>query len=108
MPLVEGGEHIINIFNVLGPATPNSPGMIPLTYSEVKSWVELTNANLHPWEPEAIVTMSRVFVSQLIRSSSKKEPPPYYRDDRSLEERRQQVMDSFKNTMFPKKKVKKA
>lgn len=39
-------------------------GLAPISWTEIKSWDEVTRGSLRPWEAETIMELSRHFVSK--------------------------------------------
>lgn len=70
------GKYLLNIFSELSTARQNGMnGPMPITYTEIKAYNELTDAALEPWEVDAIRLMDRVFIqetSMIINKEPKK------------------------------------
>lgn len=77
MPPVNNLPFMIEWFDEVGPGSQGMSGLVPLTFTEVKSWAEGTNTELTDWEFRTIVRMSRQFCYQYDISSDPNCEAPY-------------------------------
>ena len=48
-------------FYKAGPATPGLAGVVPISWSELRAWSEMTQTSIQPWMAEALMLMSRAY-----------------------------------------------
>jgi len=65
----------------------------PVTFEEIRAWLDLTGSNLTPWEAETLRVLSEAYVVQLAKSHSPDSQPPY--DARSVDEMRERTQNQF-------------
>ena len=52
-------------------------GITPLTWTEIKSWCEVTQTELSSWEATMVMSLSRHFSSSFNKFDEKDFPTPY-------------------------------
>ena len=65
MPNIKGAEHILHHLNVLGWCSSTGMGITALSYTEIKSYSDLTNTPLDPDEVMLIRQMSSAYCSNV-------------------------------------------
>jgi hypothetical protein len=71
-PLV-AADHLIGYLFSVGPTA----GGEPLTFQEIRAWVDLTGHSLSPWEAETLRTLSAAYASEHFQASDPDRPAPY-------------------------------
>ena len=64
-----------------GRAMPSFNGLSPLTWQEIKAYIELTGAQLESWQAEAIRCMSQAYCAWLKLSENWQQEPPIQPDE---------------------------
>lgn len=64
MPDVGYAEYVLRMLIDIGISSSNGMGLAPISWTEIKSWDEVTRGSLRPWEAETIMELSRHFVSK--------------------------------------------
>lgn len=64
-------------FEEVGPCGYGFDGLVPLTFAEVKAWVDLTAMDVRPWEASMVVRMSKAYCQQHSISDDPMTPPPF-------------------------------
>lgn len=68
-------EHIIHHLNNIGWSSSNGMGVVPISFTEIMAYNELTNAQLSPDEALIIKKMSVAYVSQYQDKNPSKKAP---------------------------------
>lgn len=72
-------------------------GPEPISWTELKSWSDLTQTKITPWEAVLIMKLSKSFVSQLSISKDHSCISPIHEvDEDTLALKRKQISDAFK------------
>lgn len=77
MPPVEHYQHVVSWFKDIGPATVGMAGNVPISYTEIRNWVELLDIEISTFEVTALTTMSKQYCYQSYISEDPKCVPPY-------------------------------
>lgn len=101
MPPVQA-NYMLELFYKSGMYLSGMNGAVRLTWSELQAY-QLTTGKLSAWEAEALMDMSRCYVSMLYSGQEPDCPAPYTTDDIDVVERnRQRVasqIGSFKQSL---------
>jgi hypothetical protein len=62
MPVVQGAEYLVQHLNNLGWCGSSGMGMTPLSFTEIKAYIDVTKASLTPDEVLLIKRMSQLYV----------------------------------------------
>lgn len=82
LPETEGGEHLIEYLEEMGWCRPaGMGGHIPLDWSELNSWQQLTDTPLTTWESLTLRRLSVVYCGQFNKSNDESCPPPWQSQD---------------------------
>jgi hypothetical protein len=65
----------------VGICTSGMNGPVALNWSELKSYCQLTQTELEPWECETLIELSRSYVSFYHKAKEPSTPPPFVTDD---------------------------
>lgn len=97
--LPEIDVFMANIFESIGLFLNGGMGMIPITWSEMDSFLKCSKYELTGWEAEHIIKMSRAYCSMVNQGKEIGCPSPYNlaaNDKSALERNRVIVADKFK------------
>jgi hypothetical protein len=86
LPDAGNAEYLLNHLMSVGICSSGTHSQTPLTWLELKSYNELSGANLDSWECETLIELSRAYVSTLSAARQPDMPPPYVPDDVDVEE----------------------
>ena len=80
----------------VGPANGSGFGLVPIPWSEIRAWRELTGSRLLPWQAEALVLMSRAYAGEFNSVGREKgvSTPPWS-DEETTEKRKATVGEVF-------------
>jgi hypothetical protein len=81
MPDAGGADHLLSHLMQVGICSSGANGAIPLSWSELKSYIELSGSELDSWECETVIELSRAYVSTLSAARQPEMPPPFVTDD---------------------------
>lgn len=91
----KGEEYLLATWREIGMFGHGAMGAVPLTWSEIKAYCELTGVNLDVWEVGVIMRLSRAYVSMLSEAKNPDAEPPYITDE-YLEKRKKAAQDAAK------------
>jgi hypothetical protein len=66
------GEHIWNWFWQLSNRRSQGFGVSPITFSEIKSWLEVRKPIIHDWEIEILTKMDEAFLKGIQETKKEK------------------------------------
>lgn len=72
-------------------------GVTSLSWSEIESWIKVTQINLSTWEKLTIKAMSEAYAGELNSATKKDCPAPYTHVDEALIADRSIVANKLKN-----------
>lgn len=72
-------------------------GIGALSWSEIESWLRVTQMDLSTWEKLTIKTMSEVYASELSVATKRDHPAPYVYVDEVVVANRDAVADKIRN-----------
>lgn len=90
-----GEEYLLATWREIGMFGHGAMGAVPLTWSEIKAYCELTGVKLDAWEVSVIMRLSRAYVSMLSEAKSPDCAPPYITDE-YLDKRKKAAEDAAK------------
>lgn len=101
LPPLESFSFLIELLFEVGPFLSTGMGFIPLTFSELESWQNLTNTELSSWEVTAIQKLSTAYVTEYSEASDKEQPKPYtlkltYEEQTAVSNKLRNVFANFK------------
>jgi hypothetical protein len=82
LPVIDNGFYLIQYLEEMGFCTSNGDKVVPITFTELNSWVESSGLNLSHNERLHIKRMSDTFVRAL-NESGMKGAMPYYSDKKA-------------------------
>ena len=97
LPNLDGAEYLITLLFEAGLVQSTGMGVNPLPWSEIESWLRVTQLDLSVWERLTIKTMSEVYASGLNSSTKKDCPAPYTHVDDVLIADRSVVASKLKS-----------
>jgi hypothetical protein len=77
MPNVDGADYLISLLNEAGLFESNGMGAVPLSWTELHSWLRCTELSLSNWEILSLKQMSEAYVGELNQADKKDRPAPY-------------------------------
>ena len=97
LPEIDDCDHVIQWFFESGMGMSGANGLIALTWQELKSFSDLSGANLSGWESETLINMSRAYTGSYHRSQEPDSPAPWVDDSpETVEQMRANVSAKFK------------
>ena len=106
--LPEANGYLTLCFELSGFCLSGSMGAIPLTWSEVNSFIDSSGYPLNGWEAEQLIKMSRTYCYMLSKAKKVGCPPPYQEgieEEQALQEMRDRVAkqwESFESNLKAK------
>ena len=97
MPSLDGAEYLVQLLYEAGLVQSNGMGATALSWTEIESWIRVTQISLSVWERLLIKSMSEVYAGELSQATAKDRPSPYVHVDEALEINRQVVTAKLKN-----------
>ena len=85
LPNLDGAEYLVTFLFEAGLVQSTGMGVNPLPWSEIESWLRVTQLNLSVWEKLTIKNMSEVYAGALSTSTKKDSVAPYTPTDNALE-----------------------
>lgn len=76
-PPTPGVEHLVGIFFGAGQITQTAQGIVPLTWCEIKAFLELNEVDLCTWEIKLLKRMSEAYCVEYSRGSDPDRKAPY-------------------------------
>jgi hypothetical protein len=70
-------EQLVKWLFEIGPVMSSGMGPMPITWSELKAWQELTGTELEPWEARTLVALSREFAGEAVAAAKIDCPAPF-------------------------------
>jgi len=105
LPEVQNAEYIIEYLFEVGPSMSNGMGLCPISYTEIKAWMDATKTECSPWDVNMIRHLSRVFISQHHESEKENCPAPFnYIVENDIENARKQIDSQLRNIFASRKK----
>lgn len=77
LPLVDGGQYLLDWLFEIGPTLPAGMGSGVLTFSEIATWQQLVGLDLQPWEVRALRRLSGEYLGETHAATDPRRPPPY-------------------------------
>lgn len=77
LPRIKHGEYLLNYLSEIGYTTGSGDSYNALTFTEIKSWIQISGISVTYDEALHIKRLSETFVNAL-RESSRKGATPYY------------------------------
>ena len=77
MPDVTNLTYIIEYLLELGTSLASGFGVTPITWTELRSWLELSELQLDSWESNLLISLSRSFCANYTKFDEKDFPTPY-------------------------------
>ena len=97
LPNLDGAEYLITLLYEAGLVQSTGMGVNSLPWSEIESWLRVTQLKLSVWERMTIKHMSEVYAAELNSSTKKDCPAPYTHVDEALIADRSIVANKLKN-----------
>lgn len=76
-PECDGAEYLVALLQEAGSVLNQGMGPYPLTWTEMESWLNVTELRLSVWEKLTIKEMSEVYAAELSKSTAKHCVAPY-------------------------------
>lgn len=97
MPSLDGAEYLVTLLFEAGLVQSTGMGVTPLTWSEIESWLRVTQLKLSVWEKLTIKNMSEIYAGELSSATKKDSPAPYTHIDKALIADREMIANKLKN-----------
>lgn len=75
--IVPAFSHLKELFFISGQVMQSGHGLLPLTWQELKAFIEVNELELTIWERQVIKKMSDAYCAEYSRSSDPNRPAPY-------------------------------
>ena len=69
--------YLIGLLHEAGLMSSNGMGPVPLSWSEIESWIRCTELDLSLWERLTIKNLSEEYVGELSQATAKDRPAPF-------------------------------
>lgn len=106
LPNVDGAEYLITLLFEAGLVHSTGMGVNALPWSEIESWIRVTQIELSTWEKLTIKSMSETYASELSQATAKDRPAPYTHVDEALIADRTLIASKLKNAFAAFRKSK--
>jgi hypothetical protein len=70
-------SHLLAIFSLSGQALQSGMGLTPLSWLEIKAFIDVNEIDITLWERELLKRMSEAYCAEYSRASDPKRPAPY-------------------------------
>lgn len=70
-------EYLVPLFVEAGMFVSTGSGIVPLSWSNIKDWMECTERNLSLWEKKVLREMSKHYVYEYYEATKKDRDAPY-------------------------------
>jgi len=77
MPPIYEADYVVSYWHSVGMATQNGMGSSPISATELMNWSNAQGIELTPFEFNAVIEMSRSYLSSLQQGERPDCPPPY-------------------------------
>ncbi len=77
MPPITAGMHLLEWFLDVGPVAPGAMGPVPIGYTDLQAWAQLSGTPLQPWQAATLRRMSRAYAAELRAAEAHDAPPPW-------------------------------
>jgi hypothetical protein len=104
LPELDGAEYLVTLLFEAGLVQSTGMGASALSWSEIESWLRVTQLNLSVWEKLTIKSMSEVYAGELGVATKKDHPAPYTHVDEALIADREMIASKLKNAFASFKK----
>lgn len=76
-PDVNFGFYLVGLFEEIGGIVQNGMAAVPITWTDLKSWADLSGLHLTYWELHTLKAMSDAYAQELSIADDPKKAPPY-------------------------------
>lgn len=97
LPNIEGAEYLVSLLSEAGFVYNTGMACTSLPWTEIDSWLRVTQLDLSMWEKLTIKTMSEIYAGELGLATAKNRPAPYTYEDEELVADRTLVTSKLKN-----------
>lgn len=101
---LEWGEQLVDSLLEFGPDMPGPAGPVPVSFSEIQAWADMTRTEVPGWEAGLLKRLSKDYCSQYHKSRKPDCPMP---DDKPTQDRRRSVASGFAKMVQGLKKANK-
>jgi hypothetical protein len=70
-------SHLLAIFSLSGQALQSGMGLTPLSWLEIKAFIDVNELDITLWERELLKRMSEAYCAEYHKASDPKRPAPY-------------------------------
>jgi len=81
MPPLDGVAHLLGYLYELGPTMAAGMGAGPITYSEIRAWMESVGVDLQPWEVRILRRLSLIYLNESHKAEKRDCPAPWRAPD---------------------------
>lgn len=81
LPELNEAEYLIGYWHEAGTVSSSGMGLSPLSWQEIRAWRLENKLNLHPFELQAIRTLSQEYAGEYGQASEKDRPAPFARSE---------------------------
>lgn len=106
LPKLDGAEYLIALLYEAGLIQSTGMGVNSLPWTEIESWLRVTQLQLTVWERLTIKSMSEMYAGALASSTKRDCPAPYTHVDEALIADRTLVASKLKNVFSSFKRSK--
>ena len=104
LPNLDGAEYLVTLLFEAGLVQSTGMGATALSWSEIESWLRVTQLSLSVWEKLTIKSMSEVYAGELSTATKKDSPAPYTHVDEALFADREMIASKLKSVFSSFKK----
>lgn len=104
MPEIGNAGYLVELLNEVGIVETNGMGMIPISWSEIDSWLSISGRSLSTWEALTIRELSSAYATEFAQASSPNKEAPWEAEEVDVEIKRSVVADKMKSFLSAFKK----
>lgn len=93
-------EYLVLLFYELGICGQGANGVVPISWTEINSWLTTTDRELEPWEVTLLRDMSKAYVNEYYNGTDKFSKTPYVEDEVLDKVKQAEVMEDFFEMMI--------
>ena len=97
LPNLDGADYLVTLLFEAGLVQNTGMGVNPLPWSEIESWLRVTQLELSVWERITIKSMSEIYAAALSAAAKKDSQAPYTHVDEALIADRTMIASKLKN-----------
>jgi hypothetical protein len=104
LPNLDGADYLVTLLFEAGLVQSTGMGAVSLSWTEIESWLRVTQLNLSVWEKLTIKSMSEIYAGELGVATKRDAQAPYTHVDEALIADRTAIANKLKGAFAAFKK----